>query len=89
MRELPWPALLIRNEEPMVRKLRFGHDGYAQVADGLPRNSRGVAGDSEISEEVSDGGDTGDFKRMLIGLAESGSDESDEVDDEGESDASL
>ena len=89
MRELPWPALLIHNEEPILRKLRFGHDGYAQVADALQRNSRGVAGDSEISDEVSDGGDTGDFKGMLIGLANADREESDEVDDEGESDALL
>ena len=73
----------------MVRKLRFGHDGYAQVADAPQRNSWGVAGDSEISDEVSDGGETGDFKGILIGLANANSEGIDEVDDDGESDASL
>ena len=89
MRELPWPTLLIRHEEPKVRKVRLGHDGYAQLADGLQSSNRGVTGESEMAEEVSDGGETDDFGEMLMGLAKADSEMSDEVDEDGESDASL
>ena len=89
MRELPCPALLTHTHEPRVRKLRFGHDGYAQLADGLESNNRGVTNDRSISDEVSDGGETGDFKRTLMGLAKDERELSEEVDEEGESDASL
>ncbi len=89
MRELPWPAFLIHNEEPRVRKLRLGHDGYAQLADGLQSNNRGVVGESEMAEEVNDGGENDDFGGMLMGLAKAESEVSDEVDEDGESDASL
>lgn len=72
-----------------MRKLRFGHDGYAQLADGVVSNNRGVAGESEISDEVSDGGETDDFNGMPMGLANAENEVSDELDDDGESDASL
>jgi len=72
-----------------VRKLRLGHDGYAQLADGLQSNNRGVVGESEMAEEVNDGGENDDFGGMLMGLAKAESEVSDEVDEDGESDASL
>jgi len=89
MRELPWTALSTHDEEPRVRKLRFGHDGYAQIADGVESNNRGVAGESEISDEVSDAGETDDFDGMPMGLAKADKEVSDELNDDGESDASL
>lgn len=72
-----------------MRKLRFGHDGYAQIADGVESNNRGVAGESEISDEVSDAGETDDFDGMPMGLAKADKEVSDELNDDGESDASL
>lgn len=48
-----------------------------------------MAGESEISDEVSDGGETDDFNGMPMGLANADNEVSDELDDEGESDASL
>ncbi len=72
-----------------MRKLRFGHDGYAQLADGVESSNRGVMGESDISDEVSDGGETDDFDGMPMGLAKGDNKLSDELDDDGESDASL
>ena len=87
MRELPWPALFIHKQDSRVRKLRFGHDGYAQFADRPESDNRGVAGDSEASDEVSDAGVTGDFNGILMGLGNAESEVSDEVEDDGDSDA--
>lgn len=71
------------------RKSRFGHEGYAQVAEGLQMGKMGVAGERAKVDEVVDGGERADFKGMLIGLAKPDcSDGMDDVEDEGESDMS-
>ena len=82
--------LLIHKQDSRVRKFRFGHDGYAQLADGLESNSWDVVGgDSDVPDDVNDGGETCDFNGMLMGLAKADSKLSDEVDEDGESDALL
>lgn len=72
------------------RKSRFGHEGYAQVAERLQTGKMGVAGEREKVEEVVDGGERVDFKGMLMGLAKADCGEgTEEVEDKGESDMSL
>lgn len=72
------------------RKSRLGQEGYAHVADGLQMGKMGVAGERENLDEVVDGGESADFKGMLMGFAKADRGEgTDDVEDEGESDKSL
>lgn len=77
------------------RKSRLGQEGYAHVAEGLQMGKMGVEGEREKLEEVVEGGESVDFKGMLMGLAKAdcgdGMDdveEEDEEEDEGETDKS-
>ena len=47
---------------------RFGHDGKAQLADGLQVEDAGEAGERENLDEVVRGGEGSDFKGILIGF---------------------
>lgn len=72
------------------RKSRFGQEGYAQVAERLQAGKMGVAGEREKEDEVVDGGESVDFKGMLMGfMKEDCSDGTDDVEEVGESDTSL
>lgn len=72
-----------------ARKLRFGHEGYAQPKDGLDKSNGGEAGEREELDEVVDGGEAGDFSAIQMGFAKADIGERDAVDDEGESELSL
>lgn len=72
------------------RKSRLGQEGYAHVAEGLQMGKMGVAGEREKLEEVVEGGESVDFKGMLMGLTKADcGDGMDDVDEEeGETDKS-
>lgn len=76
----------------MIDRLsRAGHDGYAQMADGLLIGKMGDAGEMEKGDEVVEGGERVDFELMCTGLANAccGEKADDVEQEEGETDKSL
>lgn len=47
---------------------RFGHDGNAQLADGLQAEDVGEVGEMENLDDVVRGGEGSDFKGILMGF---------------------
>lgn len=69
---------------------RFGHDGKAQLADGLQVEDVGEAGERENLDDVVRGGEGSDFKGILMGFTpENGGEGVNETEEVGEGDISV
>ena len=72
------------------RTSRLGHEGYAQLAEGLQMGMTGATGERDEVEEVVDGGESRDLSVMCKGFAKANrGDVMDSVEDEGDSDLLL
>ena len=72
------------------RTSRYGHDGNAQLADGLHVEDEGEAGEMENLDEVVRGGEGCDFKGILMGfIPEHRGEGVNEMEEVGERDISV
>lgn len=68
----------------------MGHEGYAQLAEGLQIGTIGATGEREGVEEVVDGGESSDFRGICMGFAKANcSDGMEDVEDEGDNELLL
>ena len=73
-----------------ARTSRLGHDGYAQLADGLPSGKTGDEDEEKQVDVVVDGGERSDFSGTPMGWANaSPAPGTEEVEDDGETERSL
>lgn len=72
------------------RTSRFGHEGYAQLAEGLQISSVGAGGDRDEVDEVIEGGDGTDLSGIAMGFASArDGDGVDDVEEAGDSELLL
>lgn len=78
------------DEEAEDRTSRFGHEGYAQLAEGLQISSVGAGGERDEVDEVIEGGDGTDLSGIRMGFASvQDNDDVDDVEDAGDSELLL